>query len=121
MSLYTKIAANSEALTGRQRSLQNLKPWPKGVSGNPEGRPPKSLYQTELEKNFNDPAVVERLVAASVQAMCDGKGMAGVLERKHNKEWVDGPITQEMNVNLNLSMADMLSAARKRIAESSGE
>lgn len=29
-----------ESLGGKQRSLENLKPpWPKGVSGNPDGRP----------------------------------------------------------------------------------
>jgi hypothetical protein len=29
--------ADEPALTGRQRSLANLKPWPKGVSGNAKG------------------------------------------------------------------------------------
>ncbi|MGH9473379.1 MAG: hypothetical protein ACRD1M_11635 [Terriglobales bacterium] len=33
-------AATDEAPTGRGRSLNNLRPpWPKGVSGNPSGRP----------------------------------------------------------------------------------
>jgi hypothetical protein len=29
---------------------QNLKPWPKGVSGNPGGRPKKKLISDELER-----------------------------------------------------------------------
>ena len=29
---------------------QNLKPWPKGVSGNPGGRPKKKLITNELER-----------------------------------------------------------------------
>ena len=29
---------------------QNLKPWPKGVSGNPGGRPKKRLISDELER-----------------------------------------------------------------------
>jgi hypothetical protein len=29
---------------------QNLKPWPKGVSGNPGGRPKKKLVTDELER-----------------------------------------------------------------------
>jgi hypothetical protein len=30
--------------------IQNLKPWPKGVSGNPGGRPKKRLISDELER-----------------------------------------------------------------------
>lgn len=30
--------------------VQNLKPWPKGVSGNPGGRPKKKLITDELER-----------------------------------------------------------------------
>ena len=47
----------------------------------------------------------------------NSSGMAGVLETKHWSERVDGPVKQEMDVNVNLSMANMLAAARKRIAE----
>ena len=32
------------------RHLQNLKPWPKGVSGNPGGRPRKKLIDSALEE-----------------------------------------------------------------------
>jgi len=43
---------------GRKRRLANLKPWPKGVSGNPAGRP-KSLtlseaYRRALAQPFPD-------------------------------------------------------------------
>jgi hypothetical protein len=31
-------------------NAQNLKPWPKGVSGNPGGRPKKKLVTDELER-----------------------------------------------------------------------
>lgn len=32
-------AASGETQTPRQRSNANLRPWPRGVSGNPSGRP----------------------------------------------------------------------------------
>jgi len=36
-----------EALVGR---IENLKPWPKGVSGHPGGRPRKKLIDEALEE-----------------------------------------------------------------------
>jgi hypothetical protein len=36
---------NSEQLTGRRRSLANLKPWPKGFCPNPKGRGPKPITE----------------------------------------------------------------------------
>ena len=36
--------------------LQNLKPWPKGVSGNPGGRPKKKPITDELERLLLDEA-----------------------------------------------------------------
>jgi hypothetical protein len=33
------VLDNVPAIGTRQRSSQNLRPWPKGVSGNPAGRP----------------------------------------------------------------------------------
>jgi hypothetical protein len=34
----------------------NLKPWPKGVSGNPGGRPRKKLISSELERLLQEPS-----------------------------------------------------------------
>jgi hypothetical protein len=110
MSLYTKLAENSEQKKPRGR------PFLRGVSGNPGGRPPKSKLQREMEKEFNNSEFVEQTVG-SIKRRMNSSGMAGVLETKHWSERVDGPVKQEMDVNVNLSMADMLSAARKRIAE----
>ena len=36
--------------------IQNLKPWPKGVSGNPGGRPKKRLISDELERLLQEEA-----------------------------------------------------------------
>jgi hypothetical protein len=112
MSQYSReFAGNTE-----QRRRGPGKPWPKGVSGNINGRPPKSLLQRKIEKAFSEPEFVDQTVE-SIKRRMNSSGMAGVLETKHWSERVDGPVKQEMDVNVNLSMADMLSAARKRIAD----
>jgi hypothetical protein len=37
-------------------NAQNLKPWPKGVSGNPGGHPKKKLITDELERLLQEQA-----------------------------------------------------------------
>src|SRR5882672_287793 len=45
------ILLDSVPNTGaRQRCLENLRPWPKGVSGNPAGRPKDTLLSQERSK-----------------------------------------------------------------------
>jgi hypothetical protein len=47
--------AGSDRGSGHEKSLANLKPWPKGVSGNPGGRPKRDaaaeIAQAVFEKN----------------------------------------------------------------------
>jgi hypothetical protein len=38
--------------TGKNSGIENLKPWAKGVSGNPNGRPPKEFSFTSAMKEF---------------------------------------------------------------------
>jgi hypothetical protein len=50
-------AQNSEkSVAGR---IENLKPWPKGVSGNPGGRPKQKLISAELERLLQQQAPSE--------------------------------------------------------------
>lgn len=46
--------------------IQNLKPWPKGISGNPGGRPKKRLIDQALEEMLTakDSALAETIAKA---------------------------------------------------------
>ncbi len=93
---YDKLAGNS---TETVRKVVG-RPFPKGVSGNPSGRPPKSLYQRKMEEVFNNPQVVEKLIKASIATMTNPRAMvAGVMERRNNQERVDGAVKQEIEVS----------------------
>jgi hypothetical protein len=45
------VSANSEQLTGRRRSLANLKPWPKGFCPNPKGQGPKPITEAYAKQS----------------------------------------------------------------------
>lgn len=104
---YDKLSGNSE-----KTQYPGLKPWVKGQSGNPSGRPRKSLMQQELEKLMNDPATVERLIGAAKERMLS-KGMAGVLETREALDRVDGKVAQEIVAEVTVSLADAIAQRRQ--------
>jgi len=44
-------------VTQKRGNVQNLRPWPKGVSGNPGGRPKKVHTVAELAEDHSDKAM----------------------------------------------------------------
>ena len=90
--------------------------WVKGQSGNPAGRPPKSLMQRQLEERANDPEFVEKWIEAQLsRAMASG--VAGFLTSREILDRVDGPVKQEIDMQVTLGLAETLSKARQRIEE----
>ena len=67
-SLALQYVQNSgETVAGR---IENLKPWPKGVSGNPGGRPKRDLSSEIAQAVFeNNPEAIYR---AMTRALCKG-------------------------------------------------
>ena len=111
---YDKLVGNSVQNNGEQRVIG--RPFPKGVSGNPQGRPPKSLMQRELEKIANDPIFAEAWVEAAKQRSL-ATGVAGFLMSREMLDRVDGPVKQEMDISVTLGLAETLSKARQRLEE----
>lgn len=111
---YDKLVSGNSDHTQHPNSAANLRPFPPGVSGNPSGRPKKSLYMREMEKAFNDPEIVPQLVEATIKTICSKRiSMAGVLERAKLLERIEGPITQEINLSGSVSFEAALEAKRR--------
>ena len=96
--------------------IQNLKPWPKGVSGNPKGRP-KCDISTELAS-----AVFENNAEAIYRAMArrlikgDVRAFKLLAERACGKvaERACGKVKEHGHLELSVSgLADRLQAARQ--------
>ena len=49
------VLDNVHTTSYRQRRLENLRPWPKGVSGNPAGRPKDALLSQHWRELFASP------------------------------------------------------------------
>lgn len=73
--------------------IENLKPWPKGVSGNPSGRPRRDL-SAEIAR-----AVFERNPELIYRAMLKAF---------------------EMDMNASISLAERIQRGRRRVAEMRG-
>ena len=84
-----------------------------GQPGNPGGRPKKKPVTELYEKLLNDPNVMQMLEGSLKQMLRKGN-MATVLHLREMTDRVEGKVTQPIEANVSMNLADAIAAARKR-------
>lgn len=110
--------ADDEVLTGNSEQnkdprLANLKPWQPGESGNPSGRPKKKPVTEMYERILSDPKNLAAIEQATVKALLKGN-MAMVLQLREMTDRVEGKVTQPIEADITMCLADAIAEARKR-------
>lgn len=95
--------------------IQNLKPWPKGVSGNPGGRP-KGDFSSEIAKAVfeNNPEAIYHGMLRRLK-----KGDARVFKVLADRAY--GRVKEQVEVGVSESIVERLQAARRRALEGLSE
>ena len=90
--------------------------WKPGESGNPSGRPKKKPITDIHERILSNPEHLAAIELATVNALKKGN-MAFVLQLREVTDRIEGKITQPIEANLNVNLADLIAEGRKRIGK----
>jgi hypothetical protein len=104
-----KPTGNSE----KNKGHENLRPWKPGQSGNPSGRPKKKPITEMYERILNDPEIVQAIEDAVSKSLRKGN-MAMVLQLKEMADRTEGKVTQPIEADISVNLADAIAEARKR-------
>lgn len=103
---------SSENSSGGAPQLDPYKFKP-GQSGNPSGRPKKKPVTEMYERILSDPKNLAAIEDATVRALLRGN-MAMVLQLREMTDRVEGKVTQPIEANVTVNLADAIAEARKR-------
>lgn len=87
-----------------------------GESGNPSGRPKKKPITELYEQILSDPETMEMLRKAVIKALSRGQ-MAMVLQLREMTDRIEGKVTQPIEADVTVNLADAIAEARKRAAQ----
>lgn len=87
--------------------------WKPGQSGNPSGRPKKKPITEIFERIMNDPELVAKFEESISRSIMKG-GMAGVMYVREAADRLEGKVTQPIEANVTVNLAEAIAEARKR-------
>jgi len=102
-------------INGRKGGIANLRPFPKGVSGNPSGRPKKVVAVTQLAEEHSE-AALKRLV----KLMSSDKEQVALAAAQAILDRAMGKPKQSVDVNTKKDVADFDIAELYAIARTGG-
>lgn len=131
----TKAATDKQRKSseGKARRLQNLKPFPKGVSGNPKGRPKSITLSEALRRVLGEamPSEPESTYADTIaRVLCEEATRGNVAAAREIADRTEGRPKQAIDVDLSvmdwrelartygLNEQDVIREAQRLIAES---
>lgn len=89
------------------------RPFPKGVSGNPGGRPKKKPITEMFERLLEEHANIAD-IEASIMETLKSKGMAKVLLLDKMADRVEGKVKDELDVTVNEGLAERVARLRAK-------
>jgi hypothetical protein len=95
-----RVSQSSEE--AKNRRLANLRKWKPGQSGNPGGRAKKKPI-TEIFEELLDSEQDREKIKKQVRETMTQRGMAGVLLLKEAADRIEGKISQEIDINANIT------------------